>query len=188
MSQPERVRFRLMYLCSTAKDLGCEVCSRTIRWVHADTNPTPARLRISSSPTKLQVNIMLPVFVSKATRYGTINQNITKISSRCIADRVVCAEHKAFARNMGEGRDDAVFFTGDTSMQTNRRPRFLSFLLGAIMPIPGTRALTRQIVLENGEEGRARLTGYFAFGHLLVSYGLILAAGWAIYMMMHGPH
>lgn len=71
-------------------------------------------------------------------------------------------------------------------MPIKRRPRILSFLLGVIMPIPGTRALARQVVLENGDCGGVGLTGYFALGHLLVSYGLVLAAGWGVFRVMLG--
>jgi hypothetical protein len=63
-------------------------------------------------------------------------------------------------------------------MQTvSAQPKIQSFVHGLMMPIPGMKSLEKQILLEMGEASGKSSTGWFALGHMVVAYPVIIVVG-----------
>jgi hypothetical protein len=64
------------------------------------------------------------------------------------------------------------------------RPVIHSLINGILLPLPGRNSIRRQIQLEMENIASPRLTGFFAIGHMMIAYPVIVSLGLALCLTM----
>ncbi|SHO46976.1 hypothetical protein [Desulfopila aestuarii] len=69
-------------------------------------------------------------------------------------------------------------------LSVNAQLKIQSFAHGLMMPVPGMKALEKQIRLELGETSGRSAACCFAIGHMVIAYPVIVSVGVLFYKLM----